>query len=446
MGTVLMRKTFRYGILALSAAFVCLLSGCGAEKKHQIGVDGYVYVGETIVKDYGESSRYTVAGDSLYYLQKANSIDSLYYQQGANSVKRIALEEFLDRGDLSGAETVFTMGGALFSMENAEDFHMAGIWDYAVDEEGSIYCILAVRKGIFSGEEDEWNSGKGILCKQYADGEIAYRIQLPELRILWDNSDWLALDGQGRAYVLTAEAILVVDTDGTVKGNLPVELAADPYDKRGASGRLLEGENGAVYYVKDELGISITETYLLNEGETLRMTPVSFLSARSGLNLFEGTDGILRMTSEGLYRCDVAGSTMEEILKWGDSNLIANNIYTVVQIADGRYMVTIPTLIERDGKAETGIESRLLSRTPVEELPERENIFIASLYPSDDLRRCAVEFNLASEKYHVSIETYSGDPEGKYVRLDADLVSRDTPDLLDLSGLDVSKYADREML
>ncbi|MBD5460563.1 MAG: extracellular solute-binding protein, partial [Lachnospiraceae bacterium] len=243
-----------------------------------------------------------------------------------------------------------------------------------------------------------------------------------------------------RAYVLTAEAILSVDADGAVKGNLPVELAINLQDKRGASGRLLEGENGEVYYVKDELGISITETYLLNEGETLRMTPISFLSARSGLDLFEGTNGILRMTSEGMYRCDVTGSTMEEILKWGDSSLIAEDVSEVVQITEDHYLVEILSV------RGMGSEIQLLTRTSVEELPERENIVIASLNPSADLRRCVVEYNLASEKYHVSIETYSGDPEGKYVRLDADLVSRDAPDILDFSGLDVSKYAEREML
>ena len=243
-----MKKAIRYGILALSAAFVCLLSGCGAEKKHQIGVDGYVYVGETIERNTdGGSRRFTVSGDYLYYLQ------------GTLSIKKISLEKFLDSGDLSGGETVFTVSEALASADGVEDrdaFRMAGIWDYAVDEEGSIYCILAMENGTVPGYADgaaadtgesQSRSAWGILYKQSSGGEMVYNIKLPELRILWD-IDWLALDNKGRAYVLTAEAILSVDADGAVKGNLPVELAINLQDKRGASGRLLEGENGDVTF------------------------------------------------------------------------------------------------------------------------------------------------------------------------------------------------------
>lgn len=432
---IFMKKAIRYGILLLAAVVVCLLPGCGAEEQQQIGVNGYAYAGKTIEKDDSSGSRkFTVAGDYLYYLQ------------GNYTIKRIALETFLASGDLSGGETVFTVGGSLFSTEDAVFSQMADIWDYAVDNEGNIYSILAAENGVFlESVDDAGRTARGMLCKQYADGEIAYRTWLPNLRIFWSEPDWLALGSGGRIYVLTAEAILEMDMEGAVRGSLPVELAVDTNDIWGKTGRLLEGGNGTVYYVADERGSISTETYLLESGESLRITSVSFLSA-SRLELYEGMDCILRKTTEGLYRCDAAKSSMEEILRWGDSNLLAEDVRVVAQIADDRYIVIIPAQIERDGEMTGGYERRLLTRTPVEELPERETIIVASLYPSPDLRRCAVEFNLASDTYHVSVKTYDGDTEGAAVRLDADLVSRDAPDILDFFELDVSKYAEKGML
>lgn len=53
-------------------------------------------------------------------------------------------------------------------------------------------------------------------------------------------------------------------------------------------------------------------------------------------------------------------------------------------------------------------------------------------------------FNRASGEYRVVIQVYQGE-EGM-VRLDADLVSSNPPDLLDLQWLDVEKYAGRMVM
>ena len=94
----------------------------------------------------------------------------------------------------------------------------------------------------------------------------------------------------------------------------------------------------------------------------------------------------------------------------------------------------------------------LLTKTPLSELPQKEQIVIASLFPDSALRQSVVDFNRVSTQYHVSIETYgadiySGDENAAaYALLDASLVSGDSPDLLDLSSLDIGKYAEGKML
>lgn len=69
------------------------------------------------------------------------------------------------------------------------------------------------------------------------------------------------------------------------------------------------------------------------------------------------------------------------------------------------------------------------------ELPEREEIVMASVSLSPALRQIVSEFNQASSKYHVTVEIYLwGDVETK---LNSRLVSSDPPDLLDMSYMDM---------
>lgn len=100
-------------------------------------------------------------------------------------------------------------------------------------------------------------------------------------------------------------------------------------------------------------------------------------------------------------------------------------------------------------------ELLILKKTPVEELPRKEELVIASLSPDLSLRQAVISFNQTSDKYFVRIERYgehqfqgSGNvPEGAAVRLDSAVSSAsECPDLLDLTGLDVYKYAGKDAL
>ena len=60
-----------------------------------------------------------------------------------------------------------------------------------------------------------------------------------------------------------------------------------------------------------------------------------------------------------------------------------------------------------------------------------------------------MEFNRTNDTYYVTLATYDAahsDDEGAAMRLDSSLVSRNAPDILDLTGLDIYKYADKAML
>lgn len=109
-----------------------------------------------------------------------------------------------------------------------------------------------------------------------------------------------------------------------------------------------------------------------------------------------------------------------------------------------------------DGENAYAPRMYVLTRTSVDELPQKELVVLASLYPTDDMMDFILEFNKSSDRYHVVIERYGakGDAWSNFfevdedciTRLDVTLASGERPDLLDLSLLDAGKYAYRSVL
>ena len=443
-------KLIRYRILPMVAAVTAfLLSGCGLQDRPNTETDDYVYMAEAIKTEKKfMTGKFTAAGDYLYYMEDPRAI------------KRVPLQGFDGTVNLAEGEFVVTVPGIQSALEEAGgggySFEYMVIQDFAVDSDGSICCILAVDEGLrgisavlngtygHGGTENaddgqDGGSEQGLLYKRSPDGETAYWLELP-FRVLSGSPDWLALDGRGGAYVLTADAILAVDGDGKVTGSLPVEQADSKDDYNGMVGRLLRGGGGRIYYIAKRMVGGGTRAFLLEYGSGLRMTQVSLPYARGQSGIYEGADCLLMLSNEGLFRHEGDAGSLVKVLQWAESGLVGSEVAEVTELEPERYLVRIYT--EGSG------QYLLLTKTPGSEVPEKETIVIASLSPGDTLQRSVVEFNRVNDKYNVVIEAYGAenDAEGALLRLDAALLSGNTPDLLDLTGLSVSKYAEKGML
>lgn len=443
----------QHRIFALAAAMVCLaclLAGCGGQSLRQAGVDGYVYLPETL--ELGSSliayRHFTVAGDSLYYLEDSHTI------------QRVPLAN-LDAGlGLSGGERVLAASNAVQAViagggaeegllktlrampADGSTANMASVLDYAIEPDGSIYCLLSLNQWLWPSADSsngqtpagelQGDSGQrtapGLLCRQSPDGDMAYWMELPRLSTAYAKSDWLALDGQGGIYVLTADSILAVDANGKATGSIPTEPG-------GSVGRLLKGNGGQVYYVGKNREVS-----RLTKGENLQIVPFSLPTAQMEQEIYQGTDCLLKASNDSLFRYDEATNSLIEILRWNDSEVFGTRVTDVVQIDADRLLVT-------EARSDSS-RNMVLTKTPAGNIPEREILVIASLSPSVTLRSSIVAFNRSNEKYRVLLQTYdmSADAEGAAMRLNASLMSRDTPDLLDLTELDVFQYADKGLL
>ena len=95
-------------------------------------------------------------------------------------------------------------------------------------------------------------------------------------------------------------------------------------------------------------------------------------------------------------------------------------------------------------------EIALLTKTPASQVTEKEQIVIGSINGGYDLQALAVKFNRSNDKYHISIRQYMDynnwtetSMSDAVTALNNDLVSGKQLDIIDLSGLDMEKLAEK---
>ena len=422
-------KKIKYLILfPIAALLFCLPTSCGRTAGED--ADNYIYVAESLPESIDDSvTNFSAAGDYVFFLQQKDD---------SNAVCRIPLSEIDSETDFSGSETVLALPDILSNLpETSPAYDSARILDYTLDSEQNLYCLAALYKGIMTPRHI-----CGVIYKQSPEGSFSYCTALPELQAASWQGGLIAAGSEGRIFVLEGSSILMLDSNGEAGRTIPLE--GDYTLDQNRKVRLLADSEGHVYYTEENALNYTRNTYLLDENENMQPTRLPTLSGRLSLGLHASPGGLLvQLNDDRLYRYDHKTDSLSEILKWGDSDLLESDIKDITQLTEDSFLLFSNPI---DKKA------FLLTKTPLSELPQKEQIVIASLFPDSALKQSVVDFNRSSTKYHVSIETFGADifsedeNTAAYALLDASLLSEDTPDLLDLSSLDISKYAEGKML
>lgn len=412
-----------------------LLSACSKDDTviTELGIDGYVYVAENLSEEedttdlkqalnfYGLIDDLQVFGDYLYYRQVGNSV----------TLKRITLE---DEMDLSAGEVVLN----------------AAMSDFAVDSKECIWYFEQIYPNAVFGET---RTG-GNLYKISEDCALVVELELNGNMDTIRPEACLAVDGEDRAYLLMEEGIHILNADGSPYDIIPTENCkndtefTDPtLTKEG----LYSDKAGKVYYSIN--GYNASRLFEVMPADASGMKEIHSLSGYYFNNICKSSNGSLLLSDPRkglLYKYSEENTDVKEFLRWQDSNLFGEAIQLFAQLDDDRLLVHSDYLGEESWY--------MLYRTPIEELPPKEILVLASLDPTQDLREFVVEFNKKSDKYHVIIESYGAtgenydvfgtfnDQNGVLTRLDATLVSSNSPDMLDLFFLDVGKYAEKGVL
>ncbi len=393
-------------VLLVWAAF---LTACGRQE-HQRGIDGCVYEGELLTDT------------AQWGINIKNNNDWLYYVD-YGTLYRIRLEE----GGMPGKTGRTRVPGT------------EGMLDYAVDAESSVYCYRAAR--------NERNSGTvelegGTLTRYDEDGSVEYSLSLEGRHAVYARLSavpGLLAAGGNRVFLLMGDEILAVDGEGKLIGEADVS-GIRPNDDDYSRERLLEGEDGRVYYLTESLDQNTCRIYeLVQEGSSFSPRILS-MKGLDGKDLITGSfhgsgRGMLYSGRNGILYCYIpAEDTWKELLRWGDSNL-DRSVGEVGWLSEDRLFAAY-----RDEGY--GNDVYLLERKGTDEIPERQELLLACWDScSEKLEDAVRRFNRESELYHVTVHVYEDE-----TWLDAKLVSSNPPDMLELLTLNVEKYGGKQLL
>ena len=444
------------GRYAIIAALLCIVLGaltaCGRKEEPtetQLGIDGYVYVPRLLdtsaVDTYGNKymkiDYLKVVGNNLYYLHR---------DEGSGStLERIPLPEEAEMPGLQGIDfgagerlLDFSGGSYAYSEEALEgQRYSVSMHDYTVDEEQNIYAVVSENR--YSGINV--SESKELLCRYGADGQPGYRMPLDGAKV-----NGMVPYGSGSLLLLTEDEIRKIDADGNVAERVSIEEYRSGRDI--VSERLYGEPGGRIYYVIYYIDATWEVMELVAEGG-MRLREVQGFVWKNNMdtNIQGCHDGDLYFTlhsDDTLYLFDGEEGAARKVLRWEDSDIFNSSVEQLWPAGEDGILAHC---LSNNGNSGSREEWYLLVRTPVEELPEKELVVLASFSPDLDLRSAVVEYNRQSERYHCIIEQYgnvpgTGDDTGASVRLDAALLSSSPPDILDLRSVDIYKYAEKGIL
>ncbi|HBA49246.1 MAG TPA: hypothetical protein DCZ91_15920 [Lachnospiraceae bacterium] len=419
----------RNGAIFIILAGILFLTACGKEKQEADKAD-YLFVSHPI-QEAALSGGYSMDNCNFHVSEKY-----LYFLD--SSLYRIPIENGLDfhaREEVISHKDLFQYQDERASREDTSSWN--DVLCFTVDDAENIYYCTT-----------SYDEMRIILYKCSADGTLVYQIPMePEQSLSgYGNTPFLAADDEENAYILTANSIRRYDSQGNLTENLTLDEDFD--DDFMIHKSLMEASGGQIYFIADSYIDSSRKAYRVSADSTMLLESLESLSEAMCMStLYQGLNGpLIGETDDWLYQYNTEDQSMEPILRWEDSDIYKNDIFAVVQVTDE--LLLLVTKDDSQDAAGLGQSLTLLVRTPADEVPVKERIVLAALFPTSDLQEAVVRFNRNSSLYHVTIERYgadimSDDNEGAFTRLDSSLTSKDNPpDLLDFTDLDVWKYAE----
>ena len=386
----------------------CLLTACGDTwEKPTLGTNGFLYVAERLAPPVSEypPDNFRSDGTYLYYLINR----SLY---------RVPL----------GEKISFASQEHIFAGTDG-----SGVVDYTFDKDGGIYCFIQN----FTYNAD-WNMVPEdcSLVRLSQDGTVVGRSELPGVSPLMNTASLLAVSQEGQVFLLVQEGIYVMDSEGNLLAVLSTEEYR-PQDEYGREQLLTDGSS--IYYLSGGGTYTLSTLYEITQEDSFQLARRDGILKDMSGTFYSSSSGLLCNKEDGiLYQYSAEEGIWKEKLNWGDSSL-AKGASTVMEASPD-------TILAHYFFYGGGNDAALfrLDRTALEDLPQKEILVLAVTNSWSDLDDDVAAFNQMNDQCHIKLEIYEGE-EG-LARLDSALVSDNPPDLLDLSWLDITKYAQKQLL
>ena len=309
--------------------------------------------------------------------------------------------------------------------------------EYTFGKDESLYVIAQT----FPTEEDD---PRFLLCNFHPEGKLIFSLDVTE-QFLANPEEGVRInametDSQGRIYIAGNSAVWLYDEQGKYQGKVsPANLLV--------SGLYCDG-HGNMYVSYGEAGYGGQGDTLAEidfESKVLTVVCEDFPT----VNTFSPHPGqsFFMQDRTNVYTYDPAAPEQAEILfGWMDCDISGQSVLNFGQTSDGSIAAVLATR-DRSG------ELALLTKVSPEEAVQKETLVLGVLTGGYNYEPAVVRFNRSNEKYRIILkEYYNYDAHGdltledSLAKLHADLVSDHCPDLLEVTGLNLTQLAANDVL
>lgn len=258
----------------------------------------------------------------------------------------------------------------------------------------------------------------------------------------------MKIDDQGRAYLSVngsmGNNILLFDENGKFSGNASV-------DQQSWISSICVAKDGKAYasYVQyNNEGMEGVIAEIDFDGKKFGKAYKNFPCASGNrVCLRTAEDNLICGDENALYEYSFEKEEAAKLLTWLDCDIEGNRINKVFMDSEGKIYAMIHDW--ENGSAELAF----MKKVRTEDVVKREKIVIGMIYSNSNLASKIVAFNKNNDKYRVTMKTYMDENnwseksfEDAIANLTNDILSGNSPDILDLNGLDIQNLASKGVL
>lgn len=415
--------------MALTAAMTFSLAACGGSENGESANVNSSGQRETETPEWVYVPEYMeLNGDGSYWSMKMQG-DYLYYESNAWDEETQTYSVSIKKYSLSdGSEEALPLQIGDGSLNGFE-----------IGVDGSIYAMVYYwSMDDTTGEYSSWQS----LVKYDASGNEVYNVDLSEIKEQ-EGIDYfgsLALDEQGRVYIVCESQVVLFDAEGKYSGIVSVGSGMNSWLNYAGLGK--DGKIYACGYANNGNSGGY-KLYEIDFDKKATGATYDNFPGGNGSALTPGVDkDFLVHDGTTVYEYDMATQTSEPLFKWLDSDINGSNVNAMGVTSEGKILAVM-------NDWSTGEYSvALLTKTPGSEVAQKETILLGTIYSSSELQAAAVKFNKSSDKYRISIKEYADSNNwtenslnDAITNINNDITSGNCPDLIDISNLNVEQLA-----
>lgn len=420
-GRIMKKKMRKLTAILLAVSLAMALVACGKEegnKKVEEEEGEYVWVPEFETLQMEDENGW------MFGIRMIKGV--LYYAKESWDSETMTSSYSICKHE-DGKETV------IYQKENTETAN-EGVNSFIILPEGKLGLVVSG----YAEEETSWylriigEDGTEIITTEITEavmGDMEYGYVAKCLS-----------DKEGNLYLQCDQWILVYDINGEFlfqlnsNGNWIQDM-----------GNTKDGQVLVLQYSGSDMELSTIDMGKKDFAISYQGLPTDINTMEEGI-----TKDVLFKVRTGLVEYDFESQSYEEVLNWIDCDINPDYVEAVSSTKDGKILVIIREWGSTDGE----YQLCTLTQTLKSEVPEKQTITLGTIGLSQGLQNAIVNFNKTNQEYRIRVIDYTANvdysKEGAYedalLGFNNDILTRNAPDIIDLSAGNFVQYMNQGMI